>query len=442
MPSGLPDYTVLDPALDRLPAGALRALQSDRLRAMVTYVYRETRFWRRKFDEAGVRVEDIRGLEDLGRIPFCTKAELQQDQADHPPVGSYAATPRDRWVRFFATSGTTGSPLRRVFSARDWGYVLDRFQRNPHVGPGDVSITLGPIDGLMGPTAGAEHAARAGALPVLAGMSDTRTKVRLICDLRPAAVIGTASYLLHLIEVAAEMGVDLPALGIRRVLSVGEPGAAIEATRRRLTDGWGAFVNDGYGLTELFPLGGGCPHSRSLHIASDFVITEVVDPDTGRPVPPEEPGEVVYTNLVGDTQPLLRYRTRDVARLAVGPCACGFTGARLRDAIEGRVDDMIWFKGVNLFPSAIEAVVRRFPQLTSEYQVIVDGDVAKPALTVRVERADAATDPDSLRVQLSEALSGAIRVRARVDILAPGDLPRADGRGKLPRVHDRRMARP
>ncbi len=237
------------------------------------------------------------------------------------------------------------------------------------------------------------------------------------------------------------MQVDLRALGIRTVLSVGEPGGAVEATWQRLTDGWGAFVNDGYGLTELFPLGGGCRYSRSLHIASDLVITEIVEPDTGRPLPPEEPGEVVYTNLVSDTQPLLRFRSRDIARMAVQePCQCGFSGVRLRDSIEGRVDDMIWVRGVNVFPSAIEGVVRGFEHLTSEYRIVVGGSDASPTLTVRVEVVDDLDQahPDELEKTLEVALRSTIRVRAAVTFLPSGTLPRADGRGKLARVLDQR----
>ena len=439
----LPEYVVLDIELERLPVESLRKLQAERLRCMVRYVYDATPFWRAKIDAAGLHPDQIRGLEDLTLLPFSTKEELQEDQLAHPPFGSYVATPRTSWVKYFATSGTTGTPLRRVFSARDWGYVLDRFQRRPHVGPGDISISLAPIDGLMGPTAGVEHTARAGAMAVLAGMYDTRTKVRLIRDLRPTVVIGTASYLLHLIEIASEMGIDLPGLGVKVALSVGEPGAAIDATRRRLTEGWGAFVNDGYGMTELFPLGGGCRDSRSLHIASDFVITEIVDPETGRQLPPGEPGEVVYTNLVGDTQPLLRYRTRDIARLAdPQPCRCGFSGDRLLNSVEGRVDDMIWVKGVNLFPSAIEAVVRQFDELTAEYQIVLAGERSRSTLTVQVESAHdlTADGREVLRVRVAQALAGAIRLKAGVELLPQGTLPRVEGRGKVPRVVDRRTA--
>ena len=357
----LPDYVILDPAIEKLPTEHLRAMQSERLRATVAYAYECAPFWRRKFDAARLTPGDVKRLEDLPRIPFCTKEELQADQRTHPPFGSYLASDPRALVRFTTTSGTTGQPLRRVFSARDWGYVLDRLQRNSPIGPGDIVMTLGPVDGLMGPTASAEAHARAGALIVLAGLYDSITKVRLITELRPTVVSGAASYLLHLVDVARTDGIDLAALGIRTVISVGEPGAAIPATHKRLTAGWGTFVRDGYGLTELFPLGGGCPHSTALHIASDLVIAEVVDPSTGGPLPPGVPGEVVYTNIVGDTQPLLRYRTRDIARLAAEPaCACGFTGARLARAIEGRVDDMVWVRGVNVFPSAIEADHSRF----------------------------------------------------------------------------------
>src|SRR5262249_4295037 len=161
------------------------------------------------------------------RIPFCTKEELQADQRVHSPFGSYLATDTKRLVRFTTTSGTTGRPLRRVFSARDWGYVLDRLQRSSPVGPGDIVMTLGPVDGLMGPTASAEAHARAGAMVVLAGLFDSVAKVRLIAELRPTIVSGAASYLLHLIDVARSEGVELASLGIRTVISVGEPGAAI-----------------------------------------------------------------------------------------------------------------------------------------------------------------------------------------------------------------------
>ncbi len=437
----LPNYTVLDPKLDRLPPAQLEALQAARLRNMVRYVYAATPFWRRKLDKAKVHPEQIRGLADLSKIPFCTKEELQSDQAEHPPFGSYLGIDRSKLTKFMTTSGTTGKPLRRVFSGRDWSYVLDRFQRNPRLGPGDIMVTLGPMDGLMGPTAGVESASRTGAMVVLAGLYDSKSKVRLLTELKPTAVNGTASYLLYLLDVAREMGVDLATLGIKTVLSVGEPGAAIPATRQRLKAGWGAFINDGYGMTELFPLGGGCRHSRALHIASDLVITEIVDAETGTPVAPGKPGEIVYTNLVGDSQPLLRYRTRDIARLSSSePCACGFTGTRLKNAIEGRVDDMIWFRGANLYPSAIEEVVRNFTELADEYEIVIEGDGSLPRMTVRVETrpgVEVAAHVD-LKKRFKESLTAAVRIASTLEVLPYGTLPQAKAGAKKRRVIDKR----
>ena len=201
-------------------------------------------------------------------------------------------------------------------------------------------------------------------------------------------------------------------------------------------------IADGYGLTELFPIGGSCPHSTSIHVASDLVYTEIVDPETGVPLPPGSVGEIVYTNLVGDTQPVLRYRTRDLGRLStVEACTCGHTGARLEGSVLGRVDDMIWYRGANIFPAAIEAAVRSVPQLGAEYQVEIGGDGDLPTLLVRAESAVAGLAGEALEratARLREALRESIRVNAQVQIVDPATLPPPDGRAKARRVVDRR----
>ena len=438
----LPSYSVLNPMMDRLPAEELRGLQSERLVAMVRYVYDNAPFWRRKFDAAGLRPDDISGLDDLAKIPFCTKAELQEDQRAYPPFGSYVCTPRTHWTKFFTTSGTTGTPLRRVFSQRDWGYMIDRFVRRPHLKPGEVAIILGPVDGLIGPSAALDSGARMGAMMVSAGLMSSEAKIRLIQDLKPVAISGTASYLLRLLEVAQSMGVDTRALGLRSIGSVGEPGAALAVTRKRLADGWNAAVMDGYGMTEIMPLGGSCPGNTAPHIASDLAIAEIVDPDTGTPLAPGEQGELVFTNLIGDTQPLLRFRTRDISRLSTEPAcpSCGHTGARLQGSIVGRVDDMIWYRGVNLFPSAVEAAVRGIEALTPEFQIEIGGKGPLPTLTVRVESRDSIFPGgfETLRTRTAAAIEAAIRVHASVEVLAAGALPRDDSGGKVRRVVDKR----
>jgi phenylacetate-CoA ligase len=272
-----------------------------------------------------------------------------------------------------------------------------------------------------------------------AGRYDTRGKIDLIRRVRPTVVLGAASYLLHLAEVAREVGVDLNACGVKALLSVGEPGAAVPGTRSRLERGWAATVSDGFGLTEIFPLGGSCPRSTALHLPDDLVITEIVDPASGAPLPPEQPGEVVFTNLIGDTQPLLRYRTRDLARAAhPEPCACGFTGTRLLNSIEGRVDDMIWYKGLNVFPTAIEAVLRAFSETGDEFQITVSGDSAAPLLTVKVEiKADAAAGADTA-VRLRQAIKSAVGISVEVELIPDASLPRVDAKSKARRVVDLR----
>ena len=438
----LPEYLILDPKMDRLPLAALRDLQSTRLRAMVRYCYAQTPFWRRKFDEAGLKPEDIRSIDDLPKIPFCTKAELQADQQAHPPFGSYVGTSRTQWARYAATSGTTGVPLKRVLSIRDFRNIIDRFRRNPTAGPGDMAMVLGPVDGLIGPMISSESLAAQGALVVQAGLYDTRTKIHLIRDLKPAIVSGATSYLIHVLEVAEEMGVDLKSLGIRSVSAFGEPGVAHEETRGRLMRGWNAKrVADGYGMTEIFPLGGNCPHSTALHIASDIVATEIVDPASGAPLPAGEVGEVVITNLIGDTQPLLRFRSRDISKLATTEaCACGFTGVRLEGSILGRVDDMIWLRGANVFPSAIETAVRRFPELSAEYQIEITGQTALAEMTVRVEALQSMpySTSEALCNKVVAAIRESIRVTANVEIVPAGSLPRPEGARKMRRVIDKR----
>ncbi len=436
-----PYYSVLDPGLERLPEKAVRELQSERLRTQVRQCYRHTPFWGRKFDEAGLSPEEIQGLPDLHKIPFCTKAELQEDQEKHPPFGSYLSVHPSRLAKYFTTSGTTGRPLVRVFSDRDWRYIGQRFQRNPFLGHGDKAVLFGPTDGLLGPTAAVDSWEIMGALVIRASRYSTEEKIRMIHRLKPKLVCGTASFLLYIAEKAKNAGQSFRQMGgIAILLSVGEPGAAIPATKKRLIEGWSAgAVIDGFGITELFPMGGSCPQCGDTHISNDFVIVEVVDPETGEVLPPETTGELVYTNIIGETQPLFRYRSRDIGRIApFGPCqGCGSTATRIVGGIQGRVDEMIWYKGINIFPSSVEAVVRDFRELSDEFEIVLRQEGETQTLTVRVEAVSGLTAEDRERVEqkvsqrLLEALEG---VHAGVEILNEGTLPRTEYKGR--RVRD------
>jgi len=437
--SRLPLYKALDFRATRLPAGERRALQAERLRNMVAYVHASTGFWRRKLDAAGLDPASVTGLDDLPAIPFCDKQELQRNQREHPPFGDYTGSDPSTWVRCFATSGTTGRPLRRVYSARDWEHALAVFRRTVPVGPGDRVVMLGPTDGLLGPTASVEGQSACGALVIHAARYDTRGKLALIEEVRPAVVVGSASYLLHLADVAQAEGADLTALGLKFITSVGEPGAAIEATAKRLTAAWGAPVVDGFGLTEIFPLGGGCPANAAIHLPNDMVIAEICDPETGAALAPGQPGELVLTNIVGDTQPLLRYRTGDLARLeSEEACACGHLGPRLARSIEGRIDDMIWYRGMNLFPAAFDEALHAHPGpgRVTNYRIVLQGTSAKPRLVVEIEAEGAPAA--ELAQALEPALHERLGVRADVQCLAPGTLPPPDPGRKARRVLDQR----
>jgi phenylacetate-CoA ligase len=437
----LPFYDVRDPAPQSLPREQLTAIQDERLRATVAYVYERSPYWRGKFDEVGVSPRDIAGVADLHRLPFTTRAELDADQAEHPPFGSYACSPRESWQGLYTTSGTSGRKLKRLVSHRDWRLMIDRFYRAPAPPPGEMFMLLGPVDGVLGATVGVEAMRERGAIPVLAGMWDTRTKVEAIAELRPGVIAGAASYIMHLAEVAREMGVDLAACGLRGVTSFGEPGVGIEATQAVISRSFGVSeIVDGYGLTEVWPMGGNCPHSPALHIPDDLVATECVDPETLEPLPEGETGEIVFTNLVGDTQPLIRYRSRDIGRLTFStPCGCGATVTRI-EAIEGRTDDMIWYRGVNFFPSAVENIVRRDSELSPEYRIVLDdGPKGMPVVTVQVESLEPGGGATGVRERVRTALRGGLGVNPEVEVLDVGTLPRLE-QAKAKRVLDRRAA--
>jgi phenylacetate-CoA ligase len=439
MTATLPHYDVTGPEVLSLPREQLTAIQDQRLRAMVAYVHETSPFWRRKLTQAGVEPGDIRGIEDLPALPFCTRAELDAEQAEHPPFGAYTCSPREQWMGIFTTSGTSGRKLKRVVSRRDWRLMIDRFYRHPAPPPGEMFMLLGPIDGMLGPAVGVEAMRERGAIPILAGLWDTRTKVQAIAELRPGAIAGAASYIVHLTEVAHEMGIDLASCGVRTVTSFGEPGAAVDATQQAIGRRFGVQeIVDGYGLTEVWPLGGNCPASPALHISDDLAAVECVDPVTGEPLAEGMTGELVFTNLVGDTQPLLRYRSRDIGSLIVSePCLCGSTVTRI-ERIEGRSDDMIWYRGVNFFPSAVEDVVRRQDDLSPEYRIVLDdGPRGLPVVTIQVEALAGAGD--RLRTRVQAALRGALGVNPEVQVLDLGALPRGEG-AKTKRLLDRRGA--
>jgi phenylacetate-CoA ligase len=351
----------LDRHLETLSADALLGHQWARLAALARAAVPANRFLTGQWRRAGLAApDDLRGWDDFRRLPFTSKGELVEDQAANPPFGSNLTFPLERYVRVHQTSGTTGAPLRWLDTqeswewwARCWGFVL----RGAGLGPGDRVFFPFSFGLFVGFWAGFEGARALGAMAIPGGGQDSAQRLAAMETLGATAVCCTPSYALHLAEVARERGVALDRLGVRTTVHAGEPGAGIPAVRARIEAAWGARAYDHAGMTEMGAYGFECAARSGLHVNETEFVAEVIDPVTGCPA---DEGELVLSNLGRLGSPLLRYRTGDRVRVARGPCACGRSFLRLDGGILGRVDDMLIVRGVNVFPSALEGIVRRF----------------------------------------------------------------------------------
>jgi phenylacetate-CoA ligase len=410
---------VYDPAVESLDPDRLRAHQWTRLRALAAALVDANPFWTARWRAAGLRsADDLRTWDDFRRLPLTSKAELVADQGAHPPFGTNLTYPLERYVRVHQTSGTSGSPLRWLDTqaswewwARCWGFVL----AGAGVRPGDRVFFPFSFGMFVGFWAGFEGARALGALAIPGGGQDSPTRLALMESLGATVLVCTPSYALHLLQVASDLGREPSKLPVRVTVHAGEPGAGIPAVRARLEAGWGARAYDHAGMTEMGAYGYECEAQAGLHVNEAEFIAEVVDPATGRPA---TEGELVLTNLGRAGSPLARYRTGDRVCLAAAPCACGRTFRRLEGGILGRLDDMLIVRGVNVFPSAIEAIVRRFPVEEFQIEVFRDGELDEVRVLVEVDGgADGAR-----RVQ--EALRAGIGIRLEVAAVSRGSLPR------------------
>jgi phenylacetate-CoA ligase len=410
---------VFDRALETLPAEQVVAHQWRRFRAMAGELLASNPFVRAKWSAAGVRsVEDLAGWDDFRRLPYTHKVEFVEDQAAHPPFGSNLTYPLERYVRVHQTSGTSGQPIRWLETpeswdwwARCWGFVL----RGAGVEPADRVFFPFSFGLFIGFWAGFEGARALGALAIPGGGQDSATRLAWMQALGATVLVCTPSYALHLIEVARGHGQDLSKGSVRITVHAGEPGASIPPVRARIQAGWGATAYDHAGMTEVGAYGYECAEQVGLHVNEAEFIAEVVDPTSGDAA---RDGELVLTNLGRVGSPVVRYRTGDRVRVASAPCACGRTFVRLEGGILGRLDDLLIVRGVNVFPAAIEGVVRRFPAV-DEFQIEVFRDGELDEVRVLVELEDAA---GARRVQ--EALRWALGIRVEVMAVPPRSLPR------------------
>jgi phenylacetate-CoA ligase len=409
------------------PLPELRAFQFDRLRRLLAEVLPGNRFYARKFAAVGVSPADLREFDDLVRLPFTGKPELAADQAAHPPYGTALTFPVDRYSRLHQTSGTsTGRPLRWLDTPESWESVLDCWRTSfPFMGliPQDrvfFPFSFGPFIGFW---SAFEAASRFGALVLPGGGMTSTARLRFLVEHEVTVVFATPTYALHLAELAARERIDLAASSVRMLVVAGEPGGTIPATRRRIEEVWGARVFDHYGMTEVGPVAVEAEDTPGqMYLLESEYIAEVLTPGGTDPVTPGEFGELVLTNLRRTGSPLIRYRTGDLVRVATNPGPPGRTWRRLIGGILGRADDMIHIRGNNLYPAAIEAIVRRFPEV-AEYCIHVDHTGPLTDLRIEVEPTDGYPGP-----ALAEAVSRAVRddllFRVEVTATPPGTLPR------------------
>ncbi|MDO8875103.1 MAG: phenylacetate--CoA ligase [Pseudolabrys sp.] len=427
-----------DPNAETMPREALIALQTARLKQTLDRVYAKIPHYRRKFDAAGVGPADFNGLSDIVRFPFTLKTDLR----DNYPFGMFAV-PREQLLRVHASSGTTGKPTVVGYTKRDldtWADLMARCFASAGALPGDIvhnAYGYGLFTGGLGAHYGAE---RLGCTVVPVSGGGTERQVMLIDDFKPSILCATPSYALNIAEVAQKMGSDLKRSSLKVGLFGAEPWS--DAMRHDLQDRLGLQAVDIYGLSEIMGPGVACEcHAvqSGLHGWEDHFLFETIDPETQQPLPMGATGELVITTLTKEAQPMIRYRTRDITRLSNEPCACGRTHIRIM-RVTGRDDDMLIIRGVNVYPSQVEAVLIGFPGLAPHYQIILTREGALDMMTVEIEVApgNALSDVERARKakEVTHHIKSLIGVTCKVLVKAEGEVPRSQG--KAVRVKDER----
>jgi phenylacetate-CoA ligase len=413
-----------DQHLETLERDRLWELQDERLRVLINELGSNA-FYQRKSRAAGIDLSQIRRAADLRLLPFTTKAELVEDQTANPPFGNLLTYPLSSYRYFHQTSGTTGRPLRCLDTTeswewweRCWGYVY----RAAGVGVGDkvfCAFSFGPYLSHWAAISGAWHA---GAMCISGGGMNSEQRLQTIIDNQCTVLVCTPTYAIHLAEVARRLGVDLVSSAVQRSIHAGEPGASLPNVKRVIEQAWGLTCFDHAGATEAGAWAFDCEaQTGAIHLNEAEFIFEVIDAQSGESVE-EGRGELVITNLGRAAMPVLRYRTGDVVDLMTEPCACGRSFARIRGGVLGRADDMIIVRGVNLYPSAIDDLIRSLPEVP-EYEVTIRRVDGLDDLVIRCETVDAAPFEQTKR-SVVDAFRRQFNIRISVEQALAGSLPR------------------
>ena len=417
---------------------SMKKLQLERLQKTVKTCYDKVPFYRKKFDKMGIKPEDIKSLDDITKLPFTTKYDLR----DEYPFG-LNAVPMDQIVRVHASSGTTGKPVVGTYTKNDidsWAEGAARVLAVGDVGPGDVvqvSYGYGLFTGGLG-----AHAAvgKLGAVQLPTSAGNSEKQIMLMKDFGSTALCCTPSYALHLCEVMEKMGIKKEDLKLRVGFFGAEPWTW--GIRREIEEKMGIKAIDIYGLTEMCGpgVGGECEYQDGTHIWEDMFYPEIINPETLEPVAPGEEGELVFTSLCKEAMPIIRYRTRDLTHLIYEPCKCGRTAVRI-GKILGRSDDMLIIRGVNVFPSQIEAVLSEFNAFTPQYFITVDRIDNEDTFDLDVELREEYFSPNPAKQMLFikplyDRLVSVCGIKPNIHILPPGNIQRSMGKAK--HVNDKR----
>jgi phenylacetate-CoA ligase len=409
---------------------AIASEQLEQLRSLVTELFPGNKFYTNKLNGEGITF-DIASLGDFSaRFPFTTKRELVEDQLAHPAFGTNLTYPLERYTRYHQTSGTTGTPLRWLDTAESWEIMVESWAeifRAAGARTGDrvyFAFSFGPFIGFW---LAFESAARIGCLCVPGGGLSSAARLKAIIDNGIDIVCCTPTYALRLAEVAKEEKIDLKAGRVRLLVVAGEPGGSVPTVRTQLEEMWpGAKVFDHHGMTEVGPVTYECPkRSGVLHVLESVFYAEVIDVKTGRAVGTGNIGELVLTTLGRVGSPLLRYRTGDLVKLQSSekPCACGRYEMALEGGILGRTDDMVVVRGVNIYPSAVDEIVRKEDGVV-EYRVELSVDRAMPEISLQIEPAPQCRDVAGLVRNLERQFESALALRVPITTVPFGTLPR------------------
>ncbi len=426
--------------IETLAPAALRQLENSCLRTQLDYVWASSPFYQAKFCAAGVARSSIRDLADLTLLPFTEKDEIRLDQQEHPPFGSNLATTPQRLIRVHRTSGTTGRALYVTLTGKDRDLMNESAARSywaAGLRPGDTVIHCLNYRLWVGGYSDHENLETTGATIVPYGVGQTASLIQVIRELQINAISSTPSYMLPLAEAAAAEGLNPRSLGLRKGFFGAEPGMSEPGVRARMEETWGLCAMDAnFGMADVLSImGSECEHRQGLHFqARGIVATELVEPESGEPLALSDgaEGELVYTHLMKEAQPVIRYRARDVVRiLGTGPCACGRTTFRFR--VLGRSDDMLQVRGINVFPSGVSNVLADLTdQLSGEFQIIVNHPPPHQYLHLRIELLQGLTPEHvgDLAQRIIHVLRERLGFRSAVELVPYGTLPRTEQKAR------------